>query len=126
MSWQPSASLDTLKARSQLNAYIREFFIQRDVMEVETPVMSMASVSDANLKAVVAQCGGQPRYLQTSPEYPMKRLLSAGSGDIYQLGNTFRDEEQGSRHNPAFTMPEYYRLIFDRKTLMDESDQLAD
>ena len=57
MSWQPSASLDTLKARSQLNAYIREFFVQRDVMEVETPVMSMANVSDANLKAVVAQCG---------------------------------------------------------------------
>ena len=125
MSWQPSASLDTLKARSQLNAYIREFFIQRDVMEVETPVMSMASVSDANLKAVVAQCGGEPRYLQTSPEYPMKRLLAAGSGDIYQICKTFRDEEQGSRHNPEFTMLEYYRLGFDLKTLMDEVAQLV-
>jgi lysyl-tRNA synthetase class 2 len=125
MSWQPSASLDSLKARAQFNAYIREFFIQHDVMEVETPVLSQANVSDANLKSVVAQCCGQPRYLQTSPEYPMKRLLASGSGDIYQICKTFRDEEQGSRHNPEFTMLEYYRLGFDLKTLMDEVAQLV-
>jgi lysyl-tRNA synthetase class 2 len=125
MSWQPSASIGSLKARAQLNAYIRRFFLQRDVMEVETPVLSQANVSDANLKSVVAQCCGQPRYLHTSPEYPMKRLLAAGSGDIYQICKTFRDEEQGSRHNPEFTMLEYYRLGFTLNTLMDEVAQLV-
>jgi lysyl-tRNA synthetase class 2 len=125
MSWQPSASIDSLKARAQLNAYIRTFFLQRDVMEVETPILSQANVSDANLKSVVAYCCGQTRYLHTSPEYPMKRLLAAGSGDIYQICKTFRDEEQGSRHNPEFTMLEYYRLGFDLKTLMDEVAQLV-
>jgi lysyl-tRNA synthetase class 2 len=125
MSWQPSASLDTLKARAQFNAHIREFFVQRDVMEVETPVLSQASVSDASLVPVMAKCCGEPRYLQTSPEYPMKRLLAAGSGDIYQICKTFRNEEKGSVHNPEFTMLEYYRLGFDLKTLMDEVAQLV-
>jgi lysyl-tRNA synthetase class 2 len=94
-------------------------------MEVETPILSQANVSDANLKSVVAHCCGKTRYLHTSPEYPMKRLLAAGSGDIYQICKTFRDEEQGSRHNPEFTMLEYYRLGFDLKTLMDEVAQLV-
>jgi lysyl-tRNA synthetase class 2 len=120
MSWQPSASLESLKCRAQLNAYVREFFRLRDVMEVETPVLSKAAVDDANLQPVIAQACSTNMYLHTSPEYPMKRLLAAGSGDIYQICKVFRDDEVGRRHNPEFTMLEYYRLGFDLKTLMDE------
>lgn len=120
MSWQPSASLESLKCRAQLNAYVREFFRIRDVMEVETPALSKAAVDDANLQPVIAQACATTMYLHTSPEYPMKRLLAAGSGDIYQICKVFRDGEVGRRHNPEFTMLEYYRLGFDLKTLMDE------
>ena len=120
MSWQPSASLESLKCRAQLNAYVREFFRIRDVMEVETPALSKAAVDDANLQPVIAQACATNMYLHTSPEYPMKRLLAAGSGDIYQICKVFRDGEVGRRHNPEFTMLEYYRLGFDLKTLMDE------
>lgn len=125
MTWQPSSSIETLQARAMFNGYIREFFDLRGVMEVETPVLSQAGVNDANLHPVVAQCCDKTTYLHTSPEYPMKRLLAAGSGDIYQICKTFRDGELGSRHNPEFTMLEYYRLGFDLKTLMDEVAQLV-
>lgn len=125
MSWQPSSSLETLQSRAKFNSYIRAFFALRDVLEVETPVISKAGVNDANLQPVVASCCEETTYLQTSPEYPMKRLLAAGSGDIYQICKTFRDGELGSRHNPEFTMLEYYRLNFDLKTLMDEVAQLV-
>ena len=125
MSWLPSASIESLKARAQFYAYIRQFFLVRDVLEVETPVMSSAAVSDVNLYPVKAICCGKPAYLHTSPEYPMKRLLASGSGDIYQICKVFRDEEVGRRHNPEFSMLEYYRLNFDLKTLMDEVAQLV-
>lgn len=125
MSWQPSASLDALKLRSQLNAYIRDFFQLRQVMEVETPILSQAAVSDVNLLPVQASCCSKTVYLHTSPEYPMKRLLAAGSGDIYQICKVFRNEEQGTRHNPEFTMLEYYRLNFQLSSLMDEVAQLV-
>lgn len=125
MSWQPSSSIETLQARAKFNGYIREFFALRGVMEVETPVLSQAGVNDANLQPVVASCCDKKSYLQTSPEYPMKRLLAAGSGDIYQICKTFRDGELGTRHNPEFTMLEYYRQNFDLKTLMDEVAQLV-
>lgn len=125
MYWQPSSSLQALKARSNLNHYIREFFSLRQVMEVETPIISQASVADVNLKPVAAQVCAKNTYLHTSPEYAMKRLLAAGSGDIYQICKVFRDDEVGSRHNPEFTMLEYYRLRFDLKTLMDEVAQLV-
>lgn len=124
MSWQPSASIEALTARAQLNHFIRDFFLMRQVMEVETPIISRACVSDASLKAVVAHCCHDRAFLQTSPEYPMKRLLAAGSGDIFQICKTFRDDELGSRHNPEFSMLEFYRLGFDLKTLMDEVAQL--
>ncbi len=125
MSWQPSASIESLQQRAQLNAYIREFFVLRNVMEVETPVLSRAAVDDANLQPVVAQVCGENRFLHTSPEYPMKRLLAAGSGDIYQICKVFRDGEHGRRHNPEFTMLEYYRLHMDLRSLMDEVAQLV-
>ncbi len=120
MSWQPSAPINALKARAQFYEYIRAFFKVRDVLEVETPLLSTASVSDANLLPLAVSCLGKTRYLHTSPEYPMKRLLAAGSGDIYQICKVFRDEELGKRHNPEFTMLEYYRLRFDLLTLKDE------
>lgn len=125
MTWQPSASIEVLKSRAAFYGYIRNFFALRDVMEVETPLISGAGVNDANLEPVVAQCCGKPVYLHTSPEYPMKRLLAAGSGDIYQICKTFRDGEQGRRHNPEFTMLEYYRLGFGLTQLMDELAQFA-
>lgn len=124
MTWQPSASIEALKARAQLNTYIRDFFQLRNVLEVETPLLSKAAVDDANLQPIQATACGKPVYLHTSPEYPMKRLLASGSGDIYQICKTFRDGEVGKRHNPEFTMLEYYRLGFNLKTLMDEVAQL--
>jgi len=125
MSWQPSADLNTLKARADFNTYIRDFFRVREVLEVETPLLSKAAVSDANLMPLAATCLGKTCYLQTSPEYPMKRLLAAGSGDIYQICKVFRDEELGKRHNPEFSMLEYYRLNFDLQALKDEVAQLV-
>lgn len=125
MSWQPSASIDALQQRAKLNTYVREFFSDRGVMEVETPLLSRAAVDDANLEPVGTHVCNEPAFLHTSPEYPMKRLLAAGSGDIYQICKVFRDSEVGRRHNPEFTMLEYYRLGFDLKTLMDEVAQLV-
>ena len=125
MSWQPSASIEALKERGMFYRYIRDFFYGRDVLEVETPLLSHAAVSDANLLPVVVQCMGKASYLHTSPEYPMKRLLASGSGDIFQICKVFRDEELGSRHNPEFSMLEYYRLHFNVATLKDEVAQLV-
>lgn len=125
MTWQPNASISALTERANFYRFIREFFSQRSVLEVETPVLSKAAVSDANLQPVSAQVMQSSGYLQTSPEYPMKRLLAADSGDIYQICKTFRDGEQGSRHNPEFSMLEYYRVGFPLETLMDEVAQLV-
>ncbi len=94
-------------------------------MEVETPLLSKGAVSDANLSPIFASVMNQTHYLHTSPEYPMKRLLAAGSGDIYQICKVFRNEELGKRHNPEFSMLEYYRLHFDLLSLQDEVAQLV-
>lgn len=125
MSWQPSASIETLKARADCYRYIRAFFDLRDVLEVETPLLSKAGVSDPYLQPVEANCMGGKQYLHTSPEYPMKRLLAAGSGDIFQICKVFRNGEAGGRHNPEFSMLEYYRLNFSLMSLMDEVAQLV-
>ncbi|OMH38104.1 EF-P lysine aminoacylase EpmA [Motiliproteus sp. MSK22-1] len=124
--WQPSASLKLIRKRAKLYRLIREFFAQRKVMEVDTPVLSAAAVSDPYLYPMRTEYQGPgtvnetPLYLQTSPEYPMKRLLAAGSGAIYQLAKAFRNGESGAMHNPEFCMLEWYRPGFNDHKLMDE------
>jgi lysyl-tRNA synthetase class 2 len=117
--WRPAASRHALEMRAKLLAAIRAFFAARQVMEVETPVLSRARNSDPNISSIASDAP-QPRYLRTSPEYPMKRLLAGGSGDIFELGRVFRDGESGRFHNPEFTMAEWYRLGMDHLDLADE------
>ena len=99
VDWRPGASLDALKLRARLNALIRTFFAERDVMEVETPVLSQAGNTDPNIASFSLEFSGRTdgaprtRWLRTSPEFPLKRLLAAGVGDCYELGRVFRDGE---------------------------------
>jgi elongation factor P--(R)-beta-lysine ligase len=104
----------------------REFFKSRGVLEVETPILSAAAVSDPQIESLTTKIAGMPgsAYLCPSPEYAMKRLLAAGSGDIFQICKVFRDAERGRWHNPEFTMIEWYRLGFDDVALMDEVEML--
>jgi lysyl-tRNA synthetase class 2 len=127
MSWRPSASPRALLRRAAMLAEARAFFAQRGVLEVETPILSAAAVSDPQLESLATRIAGMPGefYLQTSPEYSMKRLLAAGSGDIYQICKVFRDAERGRWHNPEFTMIEWYRLGADDTALMDEVEALV-
>lgn len=131
MSWQPTASLTALRRRAELLTLVRQFFAQRQVLEVETPMLSMAAVSDPQLQPFETRFepdgggSGLSLYLHTSPEYPMKRLLAAGSGPIWQLCRVFRNGEQGRRHNPEFSMLEWYRPGLDHHHLMDEVEALT-
>tara|TARA_B110000971_G_scaffold119095_1_gene121997 strand:- start:2996 stop:3952 length:957 start_codon:yes stop_codon:yes gene_type:complete len=122
--WQPGATMATLRQRSRVIAKLRDFFQQRQVMEVDVPLLSRATVTDHNIDSIQACNADVAAYLQTSPEYFMKRLLAAGSGDIYSLGKAFRDAENGRRHNPEFTMLEWYRCGWDEHQLMDEVAEL--
>lgn len=103
---------------------IRAFFAAQDVLEVETPILSASSITDPHLQSFKTRYLGKNYYLQTSPEFFMKRLLASGSGDIYQVARVFRDDEQGSRHNPEFSMLEWYRLGLDHHQLMDDIERL--
>lgn len=122
--YQPTCDINALRARAKMYAQIRQFFAERDVLEVETPVLSQAGVTDVHLASVQAQRhvqgSAQTHYLQTSPEFAMKRLLASGSGSIYQICKVFRDDEHGRKHNSEFTMLEWYRLGFSLKDLMFE------
>ena len=130
MSWQPNASLTLIQERAELLALIRAFFAELSVMEVETPLLSQATITDPQLFPFTTTFAdpsspeSKELYLQTSPEYAMKRLLCAGSGDIYQLCKAFRNEESGRYHNPEFSILEWYRVGFDHHQLMDEVDEL--
>jgi lysyl-tRNA synthetase class 2 len=125
-SWHPSARHAALRRRAVLIARLRNFFASRAVLEVETPILSAAAVSDPQIASLSTRVQGLAgaRYLSTSPEFPMKRLLASGIGDIYQLCKVFRDGEIGRWHNPEFTMLEWYRLGFDDEALMSEVDEL--
>jgi len=111
--WQPSATVEVLRARADMLGRIRKYFAAQEVHEVQTPVLSTTAVSDPAIESIEAiTARGSRHYLQTSPEYPMKRLLAAGFGDCYQVCPVFRDAESGRLHNPEFTMIEWYRLDF--------------
>ncbi|HAS6603608.1 elongation factor P--(R)-beta-lysine ligase [Vibrio parahaemolyticus] len=129
-NWQPTASIEQLRQRATLIAAIRQFFAERQVMEVDTPAMSHATVTDIHLHTFQTEfvgpgyADGSKLFFMTSPEFHMKRLLAAGSGCIYQINKAFRNEENGRYHNPEFTMLEWYRVGFDHHKLMDEMDDL--
>lgn len=128
IDFKPTCDIQALKARAKLYRQIRQFFIERDVLEVETPILSQAGVTDVHLASVQAQRHlhgkQQTHYLQTSPEFAMKRLLASGSGAIYQICKVFRDDEHGRKHNSEFTMLEWYRPQFSLKDLMLEVTDL--
>lgn len=128
--WRPTAGLERIRARARLLADIRAFFARDGVMEVETPVCSAHGSTDPSLVSLETlyrgpgSPEGRPLYLHTSPEFAMKRLLAAGSGPIYQICKVFRAEERGRRHNPEFSLLEWYRPGFDHHRLMDDVEAL--
>ncbi|MFT3896308.1 MAG: EF-P lysine aminoacylase EpmA [Thermomonas sp.] len=131
VDWQPTANFDALRLRARLNALVRTFFAERGLLEVETPVLSRGGNSEPNIASFSLDFSGRTdgaprtRWLRTSPEYSLKRLLAAGLGDCYELGRVFRDGEAGGRHNPEFTMLEWYRVGWDHHRLIDETAELA-
>jgi lysyl-tRNA synthetase class 2 len=128
--WKPTANTKALRLRAELYALFRRFFAERGVLEVETPVLSAAGNTDPNIESFALRfdgpktAGEAQRWLRTSPEFPLKRLVAAGIGDCYELGRVFRNGEAGKRHNPEFTMLEWYRVGWDHQQLMDEVAEL--
>jgi lysyl-tRNA synthetase class 2 len=129
--WRPTAPRRALQERARMLGQVRAFFAARGVMEVETPVLCGAGVTDPNLQNLTTTCrlpgDAHPRklFLQTSPEYAMKRLLAAGSGPIYQICKAFRADELGRHHNPEFTIVEWYRPGFDDGAMVRECADLV-
>ncbi|WP_193165657.1 EF-P lysine aminoacylase EpmA [Microbulbifer hainanensis] len=105
-------------------ADIRRFFAERNVLEAEVPAISRRATSDPHIDSITVNCNGAPAYLATSPEFGLKRLLAAGLGDCYSLAKAFRQGEAGGRHNPEFTMLEWYRCGWDDRQLMSEVGEL--
>jgi lysyl-tRNA synthetase class 2 len=126
-----AAGLEALRLRAAVNALFRLYFAERDVLEVETPILSEAGNTEPNIESFTthftghSDAGARTRWMRTSPEYPLKRLLAAGVGDCYELGRVFRNGEAGGRHNPEFTMLEWYRVGWDHLRLIEETVQLV-
>ncbi|TDP00509.1 EF-P lysine aminoacylase EpmA [Marinomonas balearica] len=127
-NWQPTADIHTLKVRATLFRLIRSYFASENVLEVDTPCLSLGSISDPHIEVLssTTKTGGNEvtYYLQTSPEFAMKRLLCSDAPSIYQLGKVFRAEDLGRRHSIEFTMLEWYRLAFDHRRLMKDIERL--
>jgi lysyl-tRNA synthetase class 2 len=126
IDWRPSASRARLAQRADLLAATRDFFGERGLLEVETPMLVGAAVTDTHLESVPARVGARTMHLHTSPEYAMKRLLAAGSGDIWQLCRVARGDERSRLHNPEFTLLEWYRCGWSMAQLIDEVAALLD
>jgi elongation factor P--(R)-beta-lysine ligase len=124
MPWQSSASIDILRKRALYHRKIRHFFDEKGYLEVETPYMARFGVTDPMLANIKASFRDETYYLQTSPEYHMKRLLASGSGPIYQMARVFRDDEFGRWHNPEFSLLEWYQLDVSHWYLMQELESL--
>lgn len=127
-AWQPTCSIESLRLRAKLLQKIRSYFSARDVLEVETPLLSHSCGTDPYLDffTTTYEYAAQSNklFLQASPEFAMKRLLCAGSGSIYQICKAFRKGESGRFHNPEFTMLEWYRVGYNLEHLMDDVEDL--
>jgi lysyl-tRNA synthetase class 2 len=123
--WRPTATRAALQRRAQMLATARNFFAQRGVMDVDTPIVVNAPVTDVHIHSAQVRLGDRTYFLHTSPEYAMKRLLAAGSGDIYQICHVVRDFERSRLHNAEFTLIEWYRIGFTAAQLMDEVEALT-
>lgn len=126
VQWKPTAKVETLRERAKLIKKIREFFYERNVLEVDTPTLCSASVTDPHIESFITNyvSHGETKdfFLQTSPESALKRLLAAGIGDVYQIAHAYRNSEFGQKHNPEFTMLEWYRVDKDYMYLLEEVD----
>lgn len=127
LAWRPTATLEVLRLRAELLRQVRDFFAQRNTLEVDTPALIRRAVTDRHIHSARVELPGfaEPLFLHTSPEYAMKRLLAAGSGDIFQIAHVFRGDERSRRHNAEFTLIEWYRCGMDMHALMAEVAALA-
>jgi len=124
-NWKPNTTLETLKLRAELLNSARNFFQSLDFIEVDTPSLSQSTTPDPNIESFSTQFNNTRYYLQTSPEFPMKRLLASGAGAIYQICKVFRQGEAGRNHNPEFTMIEWYQPDMEYQQLMRQVDTLV-
>ncbi|MBT8421529.1 MAG: EF-P lysine aminoacylase GenX [Gammaproteobacteria bacterium] len=120
-TWQPSGTLTALRQRAAVLAAARDFFSERGVLEVETPVLGHYATTDTFIASMRERQTGF--WLRTSPEHHMKRLLADGAPDIYQVGKVFRSGERGAHHEPEFTMAEWYRHDFELDQMIEETCQ---
>jgi elongation factor P--(R)-beta-lysine ligase len=124
--WKPSANLFVLQTRAKLYRLIRDFFDNRQLLEVEVPILGVGACVEPYIDSLQTVVNGEDRFLQTSPEFYLKRLLAADIGPIYSLSKAFRDGEKGKLHSPEFTLLEWYRPGWDERQLMEEvADLLA-
>jgi len=121
-NWRPSSGPSVAMRRASMLERARQYFTAQNVLAVDTPALSHYAASDRNIASISARTGsGEQLYLQTSPEMYMKRMLASGYPDIYSISRVFRDGEAGKRHNPEFTMTEWYRLGFGLGEIIDDT-----